>query len=152
MNLATIYVDGDGCPVKDEVYKVAKRCGVPVKVVANSWMQMPDSDAIELVVVGQGFDEADDWIVAHAGKRDIVITADIPLAARCLKNGARAIGPKGRVFTDETIGDALAKREILSSMREHGEMTGGPAPFQQKDRSRFLQRLDEAVRACLREE
>jgi len=142
-------VDGDGCPVKDEVYKVAKRCGVQVKVVANSWMQMPDSDDIELIVVGQGFDEADDWIVDHAADRDIVITADIPLAARCLKNGARAIGPKGRVFTDETIGDALAKREILSSMREHGEMTGGPAPFQQKDRSRFLQRLDDAVRACL---
>lgn len=142
-------MDGDGCPVKDEVYKVAKRCGVQVKVVANSWMQMPDSDDIELIVVGQGFDEADDWIVDHAADRDIVITADIPLAARCLKNGARAIGPKGRVFTDETIGDALAKREILSSMREHGEMTGGPAPFQQKDRSRFLQRLDDAVRACL---
>lgn len=149
MGLPTIYVDGDGCPVKDEVYKVAKRCGVQVKVVANSWMQMPDSAEIELVVVGQGFDEADDWIVDHAADRDVVITADIPLAARCLKNGARVIGPKGRVFTDETIGDALAKREILSSMREHGEMTGGPAPFQQKDRSRFLQRLDETVRACL---
>jgi hypothetical protein len=149
LGLPTIYVDGDGCPVKDEVYKVAKRCGVQVKVVANSWMQMPDSAEIELVVVGQGFDEADDWIVDHAADRDVVITADIPLAARCLKNGARVIGPKGRVFTDETIGDALAKREILSSMREHGEMTGGPAPFQQKDRSRFLQRLDETVRACL---
>ena len=147
--MPTIYVDADGCPVKDEVYRVAARCGVKVTLVANSWMQTPDRDEIELVVVGQGFDEADDWIVEHAAERDVVITADIPLAARCLKKGARVIGPKGRVFTDENIGDALAKREILASMREHGEMTGGPAPFQQKDRSRFLQRLDEAVRSCL---
>lgn len=121
-------------------------------LVANSWMLTPERDDIELVVVGQGFDEADDWIVDHVGQGDIVIAADIPLAARCLKNGARVIGPKGRVFTDATIGDALAKREILSSMREHGEMTGGPAPFQPKDRSRFLQKLDEAVRASLAEE
>ena len=147
--MLTIYVDADGCPVKDEVYRVAGRIGLHVTLVANSWMLTPERDDIELIVVGQGFDEADDWIVEHAGTRDIVITADIPLAARCLKNGARVIGPKGRVFTDDTIGDALAKREILSSMREHGEMTGGPAPFQPKDRSRFLQRLDDAARACL---
>jgi uncharacterized protein YaiI (UPF0178 family) len=149
--LPIIYVDADGCPVKDEVYRVAERHGVEVKVVANSWMQTPARDDVELVVVGQGFDEADDWIAERAGERDIVITADIPLAARCIKDGAQVIGPKGRVFTEETIGDALAKRELSSALREHGEMTGGPAPFQGKDRSRFLQQLEEAVRAATRE-
>ncbi|MCL4690920.1 MAG: YaiI/YqxD family protein [Candidatus Hydrogenedentes bacterium] len=143
----SIFVDADGCPVKDEVYRVAKRYGLRVVLVANAWIRVPEEDGIELVVVDDGFDAADDWIVEHVRERDIVVTADIPLAARCLKQGAAALGPKGRVFTEASIGDALATREILSHMREHGTMTGGPAPFAKADRSRFLQRLDELVHA-----
>ncbi|GMV90400.1 MAG: hypothetical protein AMXMBFR82_01780 [Candidatus Hydrogenedentota bacterium] len=143
----SIFVDADGCPVKDEVYRVAKRYGLRVVLVANTWMRVPEEDGIELVVVDDGFDAADDWIVEHVRERDIVVTADIPLAARCLKQGAFALGPKGRVFTEASIGDALATREILSHMREHGTMTGGPAPFAKTDRSRFLQRLDDLVHA-----
>ena len=146
--MTRIYIDADGCPVKDEVYRVAKRYGVPVSVVANSWMHTPDSADVAFVQVGDGFDEADDWIVEHACADEIVITTDIPLAARCLEKGARALGPKGRVFTEESIGDALANREVSSQLREHGLMTGGPAPFGKTDRSRFLQKLDEIVVAC----
>lgn len=146
----SILVDADGCPVKDEVYRVAKRYGLRVTLVANAWMRVPEHDWIELVLVDSGFDAADDWIVDHVRERDIVVTADIPLAARCLKQGAAALGPKGRVFTEASIGEALATREILSHMREHGTMTGGPAPFATTDRSRFLQRLDELVHASRR--
>ncbi len=145
-----IYVDADGCPVKDEIYRVAKRYEVPVTLVANSSMYTPDEAGIELVVVGDGFDEADDWIVEQVSAHEIVITADIPLAARCLEKGARVLGPKGRVFTEESIGGALANREVASQLREHGLMTGGPAPFGKKDRSRFLQRLDDTIHACRR--
>lgn len=148
--MSTIFVDADGCPVKREIYRVAERYGVKVILVANSWMRVPDAEWIELVVVGDGFDEADDWIVEHVGVNDVAITTDIPLASRCLEKGARVLGPKGRVFTEESIGDAMATRELMSSLREHGEMTGGPAPFGPKDRSRFLERLDEAVQACRR--
>ncbi len=143
-----IYVDADGCPVKDEIYRVAKRYDVPVTLVANSWMRTPDDAGIEFVQVGDGFDEADDWIVEQVNAKEIVITADIPLAARCIEKGARVLGPKGRVFTEASIGDALASREVSSHMREHGMMTGGPAPFGPKDRSRFLQRLDDTIHAC----
>lgn len=148
--MTLIYVDADGCPVKDEVYKVAGRYGLNVKLVANSPMRTPDLDEIELIVVGEGFDEADDWIVDHAGPNDIVVTADIPLAARCVAKGARALNPKGRIYEEDSIGGALADREFSSQMREHGQMTGGPAPFSPKDRSRFLQRLDQVVNAALR--
>jgi len=147
-----IYVDADGCPVKDEVYRVARRYQVSVTLVANTWMRTPDEDGITLHVAGEGFDEADDWIVEQAGPGDIAVTADIPLAARCLKKGARALNPNGRVYSEASIGDALATREILSSLREHGAITGGPAPFAKKDRSRFLGSLDEAVQASLRED
>ncbi len=143
-----IYVDADGCPVKDEIYRVAKRYGVPVTLVANSWMHIPDEPGIELVQVGNGFNEADDWIVEQVNANEIVITADIPLAAQCLEKGAHVLGPKGRVFTQASIGDALASREVSSQLREHGLMTGGPAPFGKKDRSRFLQRLDDTIHAC----
>jgi hypothetical protein len=145
-----IYIDADGCPVKEEVYRVARRYDLPVTLVANKWFNTPADPAIQLEVVGQGFDEADDWIVDNVEANDIVITGDIPLADRCLKKGARALGLKGKVFTEESIGEVLATREILSNLREAGQMTGGPAPFAQKDRSRFLQSLDTMVNAALR--
>ena len=145
-----IFIDADGCPVKNEVYRVAKRYGVAVKVVANAHMHVPDDAGVEFVKVNDDFDAADDWIAGECGVDDIVITTDIPLASRCLANGARVIGPKGRVFTEEGIGDALASREIASHLREHGVMSGGPAPFGKQDRSRFLQALDTAVVAAMR--
>lgn len=143
-----IYVDGDGCPVKDEVYKVARRYHVPVIVVSNSYISVPDWVALE--VVGAGFDEADDWIAERAGEGDIVVTGDIPLASRCLERGAQALGHKGREFTERSIGEALATREFLSQMREAREMSGGPAPFSSKDRSAFLQALDALTNRSLR--
>ena len=148
--MTRIYVDADGCPVKNEIYRVAKRYDVPVTLVANAQMRTPDAPGIEFVLVDDGFDTADDWIVERAETNDIVITADIPLAARCLEKGACALGPKGRVFTDASIGEALASREVSSQLREHGMMTGGPAPFSNTDRSRFLQRLDDSIHACRR--
>jgi uncharacterized protein YaiI (UPF0178 family) len=148
--LPRILIDADGCPVKEEVYRVASRYGLDVKVVSNSWMRVPDQDGIELVVVGNRFDAADDWIVEQAGESDIVISADIPLASRCLEKGARVLGPTGKPFDQDNIGDLMASRELLSQLRDMGTVTGGPAPFSKKDRSRFLQRLDEAVQAVLR--
>ncbi len=150
--MATIFVDADGCPVKDEVYRVAERHGLGVKLVANSWMRTPGASWVELVVVDDGFDAADDWIVEHAVTRDIVITADIPLASRCLKNGARVLGPKGREFTEDSIGNALAGREASGFLREMGVMTGGPAPFTKRDRSSFLQELNNLASAAARAE
>ena len=148
--MTRIYVDADGCPVKDEIYRVAKRHEVPVTLVANSWMRTPDDAGIELVKVDGGFDAADDWIVEQVHTNEIVVTADIPLAARCIEKGACVLGPKGRVFTEDSIGGALANREVSSQLREHGMMTGGPAPFGKKDRSRFLQQLDVTIHACHR--
>jgi uncharacterized protein YaiI (UPF0178 family) len=145
-----IYVDADACPVKDEIYRVAERYDLDVTVVANSRMRVPYEKRIRLKVVGDGFDAADDWIAEHVEGDDIVITADIPLAARCLEKGAAVIGSGGRPFTEDNIGDAMASRELLSELRETGEITGGPPPFGKKDRSRFLQRLDEAVHAIRR--
>jgi uncharacterized protein YaiI (UPF0178 family) len=145
----TIFVDADACPVKNEVYRVAERLALPVKVVANASMYVPDASWIELVVVGNGIDAADDWIAEHAGANDIVIADDIPLASRALKKGAYVLTPKGHEHTEESIGGALANREILSHLREHGTIGGGPAPFQTKDRSRFLQRLDTLARKAI---
>ena len=144
-----IFVDADGCPVKDEVCRVAERHGLEVKLVSNTWMRTPSVAWLELVVVDDGFDAADDWIVEQAAERDVVVTADIQLAARCLEKGARVLGPKGRVFTENSIGNALAGREASAYLREMGVMTGGPAPFTKRDRSRFLQRLEELARLCL---
>jgi len=145
-----VYVDADACAVKEEVYRVASRCGLRVFLVANQRMRVPPEPWLELVLVERRFDAADDWIAGHAGEDDIVISGDIPLADRCLKKGARVIGPTGRVFTPDNIGDAQATREILSQLRDIGVMTGGPAPFGKKDRSRFLQRLDETIQAIRR--
>lgn len=145
-----ILVDADACPVKEEIYKVAKRHAVPVVVVANASMRLPHEEGIRLQVVGDAFDAADDWIEAEAGAGDLVVTGDILLAARCLKKEAYVLGPTGRPFTDENIGDALASREISAEMREMGLLRGGPAPFQKKDRGLFLQQLDKALHALKR--
>ena len=146
-----IFVDADACPVKEEVYRVARRCRLEVTLVANSWMRVPDERGIALEVVADGFDAADDWIVDHVRPDDIVVTADIPLASRCLKEGARVMGPTGRPFTEDNIGDAVATRELLSELRDSGQITGGPPPLGKRDRSRFLQELDHVVQAIRRE-
>ena len=148
--MITIYVDADGCPVKNEVYRVAKRFGLRVYLVCNSRMGIPQEELFELVIVNEGFNAADDWIVEQVRENDIVVSADIPLAARCLEKDARVIDPRGRVFTKESIGDALANRDLMAYLRDMGNMTGGPAPFEKRDRSRFLQRLDDVIQASLK--
>ncbi|MBM4355593.1 MAG: YaiI/YqxD family protein [Deltaproteobacteria bacterium] len=148
--MLNIYVDADGCPVKEEVYRVARRCALFVYVVANSYIQLPRGLHAELVMVGRGEGVADDWIAAHAGPGDIVVTADLPLAARCIEAGARVIHPKGREHTSESIGNALAGRALTQHLLEIGVTPGGPAPMGQKDRSRFLNNLDALVQAVLR--
>ena len=145
-----IFVDADGCPVKDEVYRVAKRYGLDVFVVANSWMRVPETDWLELVVVESHLDAADDWIVEHAGEDDIVITGDIPLASRCIHKGAKVLGLKGLPFTEDNIGGVLATRDLLAELREQGAKTRGPDPFSKQDRARFLQQLDAMVHAIRR--
>ncbi len=148
--MISIYVDADACPVKNEVFRVAQRYGLKVYVVSNSPLRIPDEALFELVTVKEGFDAADDWIVAHVNEHDVGVSADIPLAARCLEKGARVLDPKGRVFTEDSIGGALASRELMAYLRETGEITGGPAPFEKRDRSRFLMHLDEEIQAALR--
>ena len=140
-----ILVDADACPVKDETYKVAWRRGVPVKVVSNQRIRVPDHELIERVVVSDKFDAADDWIAEHADARSVVVTGDILLADRCLKKGATVIGPNGKPFTAASIGGAIATRAIMADLRSGAGVTGGPAPFAKADRSRFLQALDEAL-------
>ena len=149
--LLHIYVDADACPVKQEVYRVAGRYQLDVTLVANSRMRIPDERWIALEVVGGGFDEADDWIVEHVQPHDIVITADVLLASRCLKKDARVIGSTGKPFTDDNIGAAVATRDLMSDLRGAGEITGGPAPLTKRDRSRFLQKLDEAIQSIRRQ-
>ena len=145
--MPTIFIDADACPVKDEVYRVARRHGVPVTLVADAWMRVPDEEGIELVVVKGDFDAADDWIVEHTSAGDIVVTGDIPLADRCLKLGARVLGLRGREFTEDTIGEAMAGRELAAELRDMGIQTGGPRPFEKRDRSEFLQKLDAMLHA-----
>lgn len=145
-----IYVDADACPVKDEVYRVAKRYGLAVFVVSNGRIRVPDDPLVEMVVVTGHFDAADAWIAERVTETDIAVTSDIPLASLCLAKGARVLDPKGKVFTPESIGDALANRELMAYLRDTGNITGGPPPFEPRDRSRFLQKLDDLVQALLR--
>jgi uncharacterized protein YaiI (UPF0178 family) len=141
----TVYVDADACPVKAEVYKVCARHGLKTYVVANSFMAVPNDPLIERVIVPAGADAADDWIAARAGPRAVVVTADVPLASRCVKAGAVAIAPNGRRFTEDSIGLALATRNLLHELRSEGAVTGGPKPFAARDRSAFLSALDQAI-------
>ena len=147
-----IFVDADACPVKQEVYRVANRLGLSVTLVTNSWMRVPDEPRFVLQVVGNGLDVADDWIVEHVQTHDIVVTADIPLADRCLKKDARVISPTGKRFTEDNIGQTVATRDLLSELRSAGEITGGPPPLNQRDRSLFLQKLDEVIQSIRRQQ
>lgn len=145
-----IFVDADACPVKQEVYRVARRCDLEVILVANAWMRVPADARIRLQLVEDDPDAADDWIVDQIQADDILITADIPLADRSLKKGAYVLGSTGKPFTDDNIGQALATRNLLSDLRDAGAVTGGPPPLQKRDRSRFLQGLDEIIQAIRR--
>src|SRR5215210_5841836 len=145
MSEVRILVDADACPVKDEIYKVAWRRGVPVSVVSNQRIRVPEHELIERVVVSDKFDAADDWIAEAADAKSVVITGDILLADRCLKKGATVIGHNGKPFTAASIGGAIATRAIMADLRSGAGVTGGPAPFAKADRSRFLQALDEAL-------
>lgn len=145
-----IFVDADACPVKQEVYRVARRCRLSVTVVANTRMRVPDERSVALQVVGAGSDAADNWIVDHVQAHDIVVTADILLADRCLKKNARVVAPHGKPFTEDNIGQAVATRGLLADLRGAGEMTGGPPPLGPRDRSRFLQQLDKVIQEIRR--
>ena len=149
--MLTLYVDADACPVKDEIYRVARRYSMRVLVVANTVLRVPNDPLVELIVRQEpGLNIVDDWIAEQAGLGDIVITADIPLAARCVAQQARVLDPKGRVFTEQDIGTTLALRDLLDGLRQDGVVTGGPAPMAAKDRSRFLSKLDELVNVVRR--
>lgn len=145
-----IFVDADACPVKAETVKVAVRHGLHVTFVANSWMQLPRGQRVHMQVVSGAFDAADDWIIEQLAAGDIVVTADIPLASLALKKGARVLGPGGKPFTDDNIGNALATRELMADLRAYG-VGGGPPPFAQRDRARYLQALELVVREVLRD-
>ena len=147
LNPTRIYVDADACPVKDEIYRVAIRHGLPVSVVAGNFIRVPQDPLIERIAAGSGMDAADDWIAERAGKGDIVITSDIPLASRCVKAGADVIAPNGKPFTEQSIGMTLAVRNLMHDLRSAGEVTGGPGPFSPRDRSagsRRRQRLHDS--------
>ena len=149
--MISILIDGDACPVKEEIYDVAVRYRVPVTLVANSYLHVPQGMGVEMVVVDQGLDAADDWIAERVGPGDVVVTADLPLAGRCLEAGASVLGTTGRKFENESIGDLLATRALKEHLRGAGMETGGPRPLSDKDRSRFASKLDETVQKCLRE-
>ena len=145
-----IYVDADACPGKEEIYRVAGRHGLRVWVVTNGWLRVPDDPLVTRVTVTEGLDRADDWIAERIGPGDIAVTADVPLADRCVKRGARAIAPNGRPFTEASIGADLATRNLMTALREAGEIRGGGRPFTKRDRSRFLGARDAAIQAVRR--
>lgn len=145
-----IFIDADACPVKEETFRVALRYGLTVHLVANSPLRVPAEGDVRLVVVSDGFDAADNWIVEKAAKDDIVISADIQLAKRCLDNGARVVGPTGRSFTPANIGAALASRALMQDLRDMGVVQGGNAPMSKSDKSAFLQELDRVINAVKR--
>jgi len=145
-----VYVDGDACPVKDQVYRVALRHDLKVYVVSDGPLRAQAPGRVEFIRVRQGYNAADDWIAERAGEGDIAVTSDIPLADRCLKKGARVVAPNGREFTEDSIGEAMARRELMDQLRQMGAVTGGPPPFVPADRSRFLARLEETIQAIRR--
>lgn len=145
-----IYVDADACPVKDEIYKVAERHGLRVVVVAGGFIRVPQHPLIERVAAGSGMDAADDWIAQRATVDDIVVTADVPLADRCVKAGASVLAPNGKPFSEASIGMTLAVRNLMTDLRSAGEITGGPRGFSPRDRSAFLSALDTAIRRIAR--
>ena len=151
LNATRIYVDADACPVKDEIYRVAARHGLPVSVVAGQFIRVPQDPLIERIAAGAGMDAADDWIAERAGKGDIVITADIPLASRCVKAGAEVIAPNGKPFSEQSIGMTLAVRNLMTDLRSSGEVTGGPKSYSPRDRSAFLSALDQTIRRIQRQ-
>jgi uncharacterized protein YaiI (UPF0178 family) len=143
--MLNIYIDADGCPVKEETYKVAARYQLKVFVVANKGINVPLHPSIQMIVVKAGPDEADNWIAEHIEEFDICITTDIPLADRCLKKSAKVLGARGDEFTEDMIGDAMATRELMRELREMGQVGGGPPPFEKRDRSQFLSNLDRII-------
>lgn len=147
-----IFIDGDACPMKDEVYRVAARHWLQVVLVANQRMRTPEGLGVEMIVVDQGPDVADDWIVDNVRAGDVVITADVPLAARCIEKRAHVVGNDGRPFTEDSIGSALASRNLNAELRERGTLFGGPSGVSDKDRSRFLNELEKVVQQAMRED
>ncbi len=149
-NTPRIYVDADACPVKDEIYRVAIRLGVPVSVVAGNFIRVPQDPLIERVAAGSGMDAADDWIAERARAGDVVVTSDIPLASRCVKAGAEVIAPNGKPFSEQSIGMSLAMRNLMTDLRSSGELTGGPKSYSPRDRSAFISALDQTIRRIQR--
>ena len=148
--MVEIYIDADACPVKDETLRVAARHGLKTYLVSDGGIRPSPDPMVETVFVTQGADAADDWIAEHIGKADICVTNDIPLAARCLEREAMALKPNGELLTTDGIGMALANRDLMQTLRETGQITGGPRPFNKTDRSRFLDRLETTIQAAKR--
>jgi uncharacterized protein len=154
--MIALYIDADACPVKQEIYRVAERhalkgTAIKVFVVSNSPIAVPRDEMVERIVVGAGMDEADNWIAERARRGDIVVTADVPLASRCVKTGASVIGPNGKAFTEDSIGNTLATRNLMDSLRSAGAITSGPKPFSPRDRSEFLSALDRSIVRLVRD-
>src|ERR1700732_4532302 len=151
LNTTRIYVDADACPVKDEIYRVASRHGLPVSVVAGNFIRVPQDPLIERIAAGSGMDAADDWIAGRGGKGGIAVTSNTPLASRCVKSGAEVIAPNGKPFSEQSIGMTLAVRNLMTDLRSSGEVTGGPKSYSPRDRSAFLSALDQAIRRIQRQ-